>query len=128
MKSFVVLPHITEKSLALVNQGHYQFVAPVWTTKKQIAHQIAKHFSVTVLRVQTARMPSVGVTFRRQKGQQAVWKKVTAQLKPGDSIAEFSLPAETNTVPEKDTPAPESAPKPESQITVRSKSKKTETK
>jgi ribosomal protein L23 len=128
MKSFVLLPHITEKSLTLVNQGQYQFTTPVWATKKQIADQIAKHFSVTVVAVQTARMPSVAVTFRRQKGRQSAWKKVTAQLKSGDTIAEFSLPPEATPALEKDTSSPALAPKAESQITVRSKSKKQDTK
>lgn len=124
MNSFYLQPLMTEKSLAFANDAKYQFIAPIYATKGQIARHVADHWSVTVVSVHTARMPSVNVMFKRRPGQQSMWKKATVRLKPGETIAEFSLPADATTAPEpvdKNESTPEST---ESQITVRSKSKK----
>lgn len=127
MKTFLVQPLITEKSLALSANGVYQFVVPTWANKQQIAEHVGRHFGVTVVNVTTATIGGETVRFRQKSGQRAFVKKATVRVKQGDSIADFSLPVEaeqapTATAEEKTAPAKEV--KTESKITVRSKGDK----
>ncbi len=134
MKTFFVHPLITEKSLAKAAENVYQFVAPTWATKPQIADHVAKHFNVTVIDVRTSAMKGQNVRFRAKAGQKTNWKKATIVLKKGDAIADFALPVETQkdastsgTPMTDDTlaKAPKAVDmKTESKITVRSKSSK----
>jgi large subunit ribosomal protein L23 len=125
MKTFFAQPLITEKSMAKSNEGIYQFVIPTWATKREVAEFISKHFNVTVIGVTTATLRGESVTFKRRPGTRATYKKASLRLKKGDSIAEFSLPAETAN---QEAPSQEAKPaadtKTESKITVRSKGKK----
>ncbi len=125
MKTFILHPLVTEKSMAQSSAGVYQFVVPSWASKPQIAAFVANHFSVRVAAVRTIPIHGKKMVFRRKTGQQANYKKALVELQKGDSIAEFNLPIEsTPSTPEATTttPAPETVTK--SKITVRSKAKK----
>lgn len=126
MKSFRFLPLVTEKSMAMAANNVYQFVVPTWATKPMIEASMNDVFGVEVVNVTTARYGAKEVRFRQRKGQTAAYKKATITLKPGQSIADFSMPIETQadkpaTGTTEGTPAEVTT---ESKITVRSKSKK----
>jgi large subunit ribosomal protein L23 len=124
MKTLFAQPLVTEKSMSKSADGTYQFIVPLWANKRQIASHIAEHYNVTIIAVQTSKMPGKAVSFKRKTGQQSTYKKATLRLKPGDTISEFSLPIEapkevTPTSPEREPSTPT-----ESKITIRSKSGK----
>ncbi len=125
MKTLIVHPLITEKSMARTAVGEYQFVVPTWATKPQVATHIGKQFNVVITAVRMSPMRGKKVNFRRKPGVQATYKKAHVFLAKGQSIADFSLPAETaNPTPE--APSSKATPeaRTESKITVRSKGKK----
>lgn len=128
MKTLFVQPLITEKSMALTNEGIYQFVVPTWATKPHIASVISDRFGVSVEDVKTARFSGKFVNFKRKPGKQDNFKKASVHLKKGDSIADFSLPIEqeqsANPEKEPQITEPQAETKTDSKITVRSKSGK----
>src|SRR6476659_9246142 len=128
MKTLFAYPLITEKSMAKAAEGTYQFVVPTWANKQNIAQTIGERFGVTVVTIQTAVMKSEPVFFKRRPGVKAGFKKATLRLKSGESIAEFSLPAES----QKASDVPQNTPEgtvttpSESTITIRKKGKRGE--
>lgn len=126
MKSFIAQPLITEKSLGQSANGVYQFVVPMWATKRQITDHIERHFNIEVIGVNTLRMSGDRVRFKNRPGTQASYKKAIVQIKSGQTIGEFSLPVEEKqtAAASDDSAAPAAVPATESKITVRSKSKK----
>lgn len=128
MKNFVIIPVVTEKSLAMAAQNVYQFLVPTWANKGQITTIITDQFKVTVTGITTARLNGTARRFRQKSGVTAITKKATVTLKKGQSISDFSMPVETaKSEPASDTTqskAVKPEPKTESTITVRSKSKK----
>lgn len=133
MKSIRIFPHVTEKSMALSGVGQYQFIVPTWATKKDITAVINQLFDVTVASLTTARFGAKNVRFKQKSGVTTASKKATVTLVKGQTIPDFALPvnkepksrsknATSPTSQDSQTPTP--AVKTESQITVRSKSKK----
>lgn len=125
-----ILPHVTEKSMALSSTGKYQFIVPTWATKSEITAMINGLFDVTVDSITTARFGAKSVRFKQKAGFTSTFKKATVTLVKGQTISDFTLPIEKDV----ETPTTDKASKPakseaaevktESQITVRSKSKK----
>lgn len=97
MKTFTILPVVTEKSMQLAAAGQFQFIVPTWATKQAITSMISQHYNVTVVGAQTATIKPRTVVFRRHRGQQAGYKKITVRLKADQTIPEFNLPKETET-------------------------------
>lgn len=125
MLTFNLKPLVTEKSLLQAADGVYNFAVPTHATKQAIKKQVELAFGVTVADVRTSTTSSSAVTFRRKAGTQSAWKKAIVSLKKGESIADFSLPAETEqpmTNPEGE-PTQVTQEKTTSNVTVRSKSK-----
>jgi large subunit ribosomal protein L23 len=125
MHTFNLKPLVTEKSLMQAADGVYNFVVPTDTTKQSIKKQVEMAFGVNVANVRTATTSRAAVTFRRKSGMQSAWKKAIVTLSKGQTIADFSLPAEAEqpmTNPEQE-PTQAKEEKTTSSVTVRSKSK-----
>lgn len=127
------LPLVTEKSMALSSTGKYQFIVPTWATKNEISEVINGLFDVTVDSITTARYGAKSVRFKQKAGSTSAYKKATITLIKGQTISDFALPIEKETenrhsdasssrANSNETREPEV--KTESQITVRSRSKK----
>ncbi len=95
MQTHVQRPVITEKTLRLVPTGWYTFAVGAGARKEQIAAEIAKLYSVTVVDVRTIRMH--GKTRRVGKKMSTIarpdWKKALVRLKSGQKIDVFEVGA-----------------------------------
>jgi len=91
MKSVLVRPLVTEKSMADVAKGKYSFVVARRATKSEIKYAIKTQFNVTVATIATSvikgKTQRVGI--RRQEVDKPEWKKATVTLKKGEKIALF---------------------------------------
>lgn len=86
-------PHITEKSMALAQQGWYSFVVSAGSRKESIAKEIGALYNVTVKEVRTIRRK--GKMHRTGKKmimkRKADWKKALVRLAKGQKIAVFDI-------------------------------------
>ncbi len=72
--------------------AQYSFVVDKRASKTQIKEAIEKLFDVTVVRVNTARMPAKrarNLRTRRMRTRRAEYKKAIVQLSDGDTIDVF---------------------------------------
>lgn len=93
MKSTMVRPVITERSLQDAARGWFTFNVPVSANKGQIAQKVHEVFTVDVLEVRSATMP--GKTRRATRRMRTIaakqWKKARVKLKEGQRIDAFSV-------------------------------------
>jgi large subunit ribosomal protein L23 len=86
-------PIVTEKMTALQEKGQYAFEVDGSANKISIAKAVEKKFSVTVVKVRTARhkgKTKSQMTRRgRFAGRTSSWKKAIVTLKEGDKIEFF---------------------------------------
>ena len=88
--SVIVRPCVTEKSISISEEAN-KIVLEVKNAanKIQIKNAVEQLFNVTVLNVNTLRMPEKKVRVGRHLGVKSPWKKAIVTLKDGDNV-EFS--------------------------------------
>ncbi len=93
-------PHITEKSMALAQQGWYSFVVPAHQRKEAIAREINGLYNVTVREIRTIhRVGKMHRTGKKMTMKRKVdWKKAMVKLAKGQKIALFDIGEEKTKV------------------------------
>lgn len=85
--SLIVRPHVTEKSsLMQANNNIYAFRVSSRATANEIKKEIQRMFSVTVVRVNMANMPSKKIRFGGREGRVPGFRKAMVLLKEGEKI------------------------------------------
>jgi large subunit ribosomal protein L23 len=82
----ITAPHVTEKSASLSAVDQYVFKVPQSVNKHQIRKAIEQLYKVTVIRVQTIRLPGKERRVGRFTGFTPGFKKAVVRLKSGDVI------------------------------------------
>lgn len=83
----IVRPHVTEKSsLTQANNNIYTFKVSGRATANEIKKEIQRMFSVTVVRVNMANMPSKKIRFGGREGKVPGFRKAMVLLKEGEKI------------------------------------------
>lgn len=87
--NLIKYPSLTEKAINLYNQQQYTFIVDRSLRKDQIKFTLEKIFNVTIVRVNTAIIPSKTRRVGRFIGNRSQYKKAYVKLKPGDTIADL---------------------------------------
>lgn len=82
-------PRISEKAIALAEQGVYVFDVPTSSNKIEVAKAVATKFKVEVVAVNMMIAKGKVKTFKRIIGRQNDTKKALVRLKAGQSIKLF---------------------------------------
>ncbi len=82
-------PVVTEKSTAQGAEGKYVFWVDTKANKKDVKEAVEKVFNVTVLGVNTQKVPGKLKRMGRFSGKRPVRKKAYITLKQGDTIEIF---------------------------------------
>lgn len=82
-------PVVTEKSTAQGAEGKYVFWVDTKANKKDVKEAVEKVFNVTVLGVNTQKVPGKLKRMGRFSGRRPVRKKAYITLKQGDTIEIF---------------------------------------
>ncbi|MDP6666053.1 MAG: 50S ribosomal protein L23 [Dehalococcoidia bacterium] len=82
-------PIVTEKSTILSESGRYVFEVDNAATKHEIARAVEWAFDVTVVKVNTLKVPGKVKRYGRRPSKQPDWKKAIVSLAAGDSIQLF---------------------------------------
>lgn len=83
-------PCVTEKSIAGTEQANkVVFEVAMEANKIEIKKAVEELFSVSVLNVNTMRVPGKSVRMGRHQGRKPPWKKAIVTLREGDSIEFF---------------------------------------
>lgn len=93
MKTSIVKPLITEKTMHMTAGSWYTFRVDVSADKQRIRKEIEKLYSVSVLAIRTCLMHGKKQRVGR-KGKTIVksdWKKAYVKLKPGQTIDAFQV-------------------------------------
>ena len=81
-------PRMTEKAtVAKDTSNAYAFVVADSATKIDVAREIEKMYKVTVVKVNTVRMPRKAKQLGRSRGFVSGFKKAIVYLKKGDTIS-----------------------------------------
>ncbi len=87
-RTVVKKPRITEKAtVAKDTSNAYAFVVADSATKIDVAREIEKMYKVTVVKVNTVRMPRKAKQLGRSRGFVSGFKKAIVFLKKGDTIS-----------------------------------------
>lgn len=89
MKTVTLVPHISEKAVALADRGVYVFEVPRDVNKLQVASAVSDRFKVEVTQVQMMVVKGKTKRFQRTLGRRRDVKKALVSLKKGQSIALF---------------------------------------
>lgn len=89
--SLVIVPKITEKTLAYAGKGVYTFTVPVSTNKIEVARAVKEQFKVDVVDVRIAIIKGKTKRFRQVKGRRVNVKKAYVQLAPNQKISAFDV-------------------------------------
>jgi len=87
--NLIKYPSLTEKSINLYNESQYTFIVDRSLRKDQIKLILEKIFNVTIIRVNTAIIPSKRRRVGRFIGNRSQYKKAYVKLKEGDTIADL---------------------------------------
>ena len=82
-------PSLTEKSINLYGDRQYTFIVDRTLTKTQIKFVIENIFDVSIIKVNTAILPTKKRRVGRAIGNRSIYKKVFVKLKEGDTINEL---------------------------------------
>lgn len=82
-------PVVTEKSTAQGAEGKYVFWVDTKANKKDVKEAVEKVFNVTVLGVNTQKVPGKIKRMGKFSGRRPVRKKAYVTLKQGDTIEIF---------------------------------------
>lgn len=89
MKIVIKKPVISEKSVSQGTVNKYTFKVTRKSTKREIAKAIEELFKVTVVKVNTLKLPGKPKNFKRIKSYRADRHHAVVTLKAGDRIALF---------------------------------------
>lgn len=92
VRDIILKPLISEKAVALMNEGEhpkYAFKVRLDANKFQIKDAIEQIFKVTVVSVNTMRMHGKVRRMGKFQGRRSDWKKAVVTLKAGESIKVF---------------------------------------
>lgn len=87
--SLVLTPRITEKAIALAEQGIYVFDVPTSTNKIEITKAVEAAFKVNVVDVNIIITKGKLKRFKQVLGRQRDVKKAMVKLKKGQTISLF---------------------------------------
>ena len=87
--SLVLTPRITEKAIALAEQGIYVFDVPTSTNKIEITKAVEAAFKVNVIDVNIIITKGKLKRFKQVLGRQRDVKKAMVKLKQGQTISLF---------------------------------------
>jgi large subunit ribosomal protein L23 len=79
-------PSLTEKSINLYGNRQYTFIVDRTLTKTQIKFIIENIFNVSIIKVNTAILPTKKRRVGKSIGNRSVYKKAYVKLKEGDTI------------------------------------------
>jgi len=85
----IIKPVISEKSLGVMDENKYTFIVNRKANKTQIKKAVEDLFNVTVLKVNTIKVPPKKRRQGRYEGYTSQKKKAVVTLKDGDSIEVF---------------------------------------
>jgi large subunit ribosomal protein L23 len=93
MKTYIIKPLITEKTMSLVTTGWYTFNADVFADKHTVKKEIEALYAVSVVAVRSCLMHGkVRRVGRKGKSiAKSDWKKVFVKLKSGQTIDAFQI-------------------------------------
>jgi ribosomal protein L23 len=93
MKTYVVKPLITEKTMHLAGTGWYTFKADVFADKHRVKREIETLYAVSVVAVRSSLMHGkVRRVGRKGKTtEKSDWKKIFVKLKSGQTIDAFQI-------------------------------------
>lgn len=91
MSQVILIPHISEKAMALADSGTYVFQVPTSANKIEIAKTVESNFKVEVVKVTTMinKGKKVSRRYGKNAGRRKDVKKAIVTLKKGDSIKIF---------------------------------------
>ncbi len=85
--SLIARPYVTEKSARAQSDGNiYTFKVSSRATANEIKKEVQRMFSVTVIRVNMANMPSKKIRFGGREGRVPGFRKAMVLLKEGEKI------------------------------------------
>ena len=90
LQDVLIKPMVSEKSIALMEEGKYSFVVAKDANKIEIKQAVEKLFDVKVIAVTTRNVKGKLKTFGRYKGYSPDTKRAIVTLKAGDKIEIFS--------------------------------------
>lgn len=93
MKTHIVKPLITEKTMHMSSGGWYTFKADISANKNTVRNEIEKLYAVSVVLVRSCLMHGKVIRVGR-KGKKSVrsnWKKFFVKLKTGQTIETFQI-------------------------------------
>ena len=79
-------PSLTEKSINLYGDRQYTFIVDRTLTKTQIKFIIENIFNVSIVKVNTAILPTKKRRVGKSIGNRSIYKKAFVKLKEGDTI------------------------------------------
>ena len=93
MKSILIAPVITEKSMREASMGRFTFVVAKDSTKSEIGHAVKEAFKVDAVKIQTLIVPSKEkrIFRKREKAVASAWKKAIITVKSGQKIDLFDV-------------------------------------
>lgn len=91
MKSIIISPLISEKSMGGADKGKFTFKVEKTADKGKIRRQVEDKFKVNVVSVRTMIMKGKSRRFGAKRNETALssWKKAIVQLKTGEKINMF---------------------------------------
>ena len=91
MRSIIIHPIVTEKSVRLQKENKYVFRVDPRATKPEIKKAVEEMFGVTVLKVNTINVKGKRKRLGRFEGRTSSWKKAIVFVKPGERIKAFDI-------------------------------------
>jgi len=93
MQTYIIRPHLTEKSLVSAMRGGFTFVVQADRNKQEISTAIEQTYKVNVIDIHTAnfkgKTKATGKNARKMKTND--WKKAIVRLKEGQTIEAFQI-------------------------------------
>lgn len=86
VSTFVIEPHIAEKSTALGEKGIYVFKIGKEIDKAMVKQAIKEKYNVVPRKINIINLPHKPVTFRGRKSSRSGFKKAMVYVKKGDKI------------------------------------------
>ena len=84
--TFMMEPHVAEKSTNLNAKGIYVFRIGKRINKMMVRKAIKEKYNVVPRKIAIINLPSKPTTFRGHKGTRSGFKKALVYLKPGEKI------------------------------------------
>jgi len=86
VSTFVIEPHVAEKSTTLSEKGVYVFRIGRNTDKNMVRSAVKEKYNVIPRKINIVNLPHKPISFRGRKSQKSGFKKAMVYLKAGDKI------------------------------------------